>query len=199
MSARLVLATANDHKLREYRALLAGLPLRIVPMHTAGAPGLPEETGRTFEENALIKARHCARYTGEASLGDDSGLEVDALGGEPGIHSSRWAGPATTDEDRVRLLLDRMRGVPPEGRGARFVCVVAVVLPDGRERTFRGVLEGVLGTEPRGAAGFGYDPIMVVPELGRAVGELSPEEKNEISHRARASRAAAAWLARALP
>ncbi len=192
---RLVVATENEHKLGEYRALLAPVPLQVVSLRAAGGPELPEETGQTFEENALIKARHCVLHTGEASLGDDSGLEVAALRGEPGIRSSRWAGPAATDADRLRLLLDRMKGILPEERDARFVCVVAVVLPDGEERTFQGVLNGVLTTEPRGAGGFGYDPILYVPELGRTVGELSPEEKNEISHRGRAARAATAWLA----
>ncbi len=190
----LLVATANTYKLAEYATLLAHVPAQLLSLRDVALAALPEETGETFEENALLKARFCARETGLLSLSDDSGLEVDILGGEPGVRSNRWAGPNLSDADRVRLLLERLRGVPEDERSARFVCVVAVVLPDGAERTFRGTLEGRLATEPRGEGGFGYDPVLYVPELGRTVGELSPGEKNRISHRARAARAAVPWL-----
>jgi XTP/dITP diphosphohydrolase len=197
--APLLIATANAHKLREYAALLADVPARLLSLADTGIEALPEETGATFEENALLKARYCARASGLPSLADDSGLEVDALGGEPGVHSNRWAGPGRSDADRVRLLLERVRDVPEDDRGARFVCIVAVVLPDGAERTFRGVLEGRLETRPRGAGGFGYDPILYLPELGRTVAELPADEKNRISHRARAVHATIPWLRDHLP
>jgi XTP/dITP diphosphohydrolase len=191
---RLLVATANPHKVREYAQLLRDLPVELVGLEDVGLDGLPEETGVTFEENALLKARHCAATSGLLSLGDDSGLEVDALGGEPGVRSSRWAGPEATDAERNRLLLQRVRDVPEGRRGARFVCVVAVVDPDGAEATFRGELSGTLAREPRGHGGFGYDPIVYVPELERTVGELSAEEKHWISHRGQAAAAARGWL-----
>lgn len=196
----LVIATANEHKLREYRALLHGVPGAILGMDAFGIDA-PEETGETFRENALLKARACAEALRTdlsvdlpPCIADDSGLEVDALGGEPGVRSNRWAGPGRSDADRTRLLLDRLGDVPEEARGARFVCVIAVVTPDGEERTFEGVLEGRIAPAPRGSGGFGYDPVMYVPELDRTVAELSEAEKNAVSHRGRAAAKARAWL-----
>lgn len=192
----LVVATENPHKLEEYRALLGGLPVRLVGLEEAGIAALPEETGASFEENAVLKAEHCARASGLRALGDDSGLEVDALGGAPGVRSSRWA--PGSDADRVRRLLERLEGVPPERRGARFVCVIAVAAPGEETRTFRGELAGRIAVAPRGEGGFGYDPVLHLPEVGRTVAELRPEEKHRISHRGRAGRLAAAWLRRSL-
>lgn len=191
---RLLLATANRHKLEEYAALLAGLPTKLMTLVDVNLNELPEESGATFEENALIKARACAHASGLLSLADDSGIEVDALGGFPGIHSNRWAGHGKSDADRVRLLLERLETAPDPSRTARFVCVVAVVTPEGGEHTFPGYLDGELAREPRGAGGFGYDPIFYVPELQCTVAELSSQEKNRVSHRARAVQAALPWL-----
>ncbi len=193
-SPQLLVATGNAHKLEEYQSLLASVPVTLRSMDDLRVGDLPEETGETFEENALIKARYCTETTGLPSLADDSGLEVDALGGEPGVRSNRWAGPDATDSDRVRLLLDRVRDVPPPQRTARFVCVVAIVGPDGTAQTFRGALKGYLAEASRGTAGFGYDPILYVPYLGRTVAELSAAEKNAISHRALATHAALPYV-----
>lgn len=178
---RLVLASKNEGKLREFRSLLAGAGIEIIGLGL-DAPEVPE-TGQTFEENALIKARAAAAFTGLPALAEDSGIAVDALGGEPGVHSARWV--PGTDEDRLHALLARMVGVPAERRTARYVSVIAVVLPSGREELFRGELEGRLTEAPRGTGGFGYDPIFEV-EGGRTVAEMTLEEKNAISHRSRA-------------
>jgi len=148
-------------------------------------PDLPEE-GTTFEENAVKKAQAVARYTGLWALADDSGLEVDALPGELGVRSSRWEGVDTPYEVKNARLLARLRGVPPEGRRARYRCVVALASPGGRVLTAEGVCEGRIAMEPRGHYGFGYDPIFYLPEYGRTMAELRPEEKNRLSHRARA-------------
>lgn len=190
----MLLATANPHKVEEFSALLHSLNVSLLSLADVGDIELPEETGETFEQNALLKARYCTVISGLPALADDSGLEVDALGGEPGVRSNRWAGPGKTDADRVRLLLDRMQVVALAKRASRFVCVVAVATPDGIERTFRGTLEGILAETPRGDSGFGYDPILYVPHLRRTVGELTPAEKNALSHRARAAEAAIPWL-----
>ncbi len=189
----LIVATENPHKLDEYAALLRDVPATLSGLSGHGIQ-LPEETGETFAENALIKARYCARATGSCALADDSGLEVDALGGEPGVRSSRWAGPGRSDADRVRFLLERMNGMPEAERTARFRCALAVVTPDGGEHVWEGALEGKLASAPIGNEGFGYDPVMYLPELGLTVAELPPERKNEISHRARAVQAALPWL-----
>lgn len=178
---RLVLATKNPGKIREFRSLLAGAGIEVIGLD----PDAPEirETGSTFEENALIKARAACARTGLPALAEDSGIVVDALGGEPGVHSARWV--PGSDEDRVLALLARMAGVPAERRTCRYVSVIAVVLPSGREELFRGELEGRLAEAPRGTGGFGYDPIFEVAD-GRTVAEMTLEEKNAISHRSRA-------------
>jgi XTP/dITP diphosphohydrolase len=176
------LASVNPGKTRELGALLAP---RIVLSPPPAGFAMPEETGRTYEENALVKARALARATGEPALGDDSGIEVDALGGRPGIHSARYA---PTDRERIARLLAEIAGVPRERRGARFRCVLALVFPGGRELSAEGVCEGEIATAPRGSGGFGYDPVFLIPALGRTVAELIPDEKARVSHRAAAAR-----------
>ena len=187
---RLVVATRNEHKLRELAEILTGFELLALP---AGVE-LPPEDGATFEENALIKARAAAQASGILSLGDDSGIEVDALGGAPGLYSARFGGPGLDDAGRYRLLLDRLYGVPAARRTARFRCVVALVHPDGGERVVEGAVEGVIAEAPRGAGGFGYDPVFFYPPPGRTFGELPAETKHCVDHRGAAIRAARALL-----
>lgn len=191
---RLLIATTNPHKVEEFRALLADVPFELVGLRDvlAGEPPEVEETGATFAENAALKAIAYAQATGLCALADDSGLEIDALGGEPGIYSARWAGAEVTYPERFRLMLDRLAGIPEEQRTARYRCALAVACPGeaGLRGVVEGVLEGRIASEPRGMGGFGYDPIFLVPELGRTVGELSAPEKHAISHRARAAAAA---------
>ena len=194
MATKLLLATSNPSKLDEYRVLLSGVNVTLVTPPEQGLEGQPEETGETFEENALLKARYYAQASGLLSLADDSGLEVDALGGEPGVHSARYAGEGATDADRVLLLLSRLKGVPAERRTARFQCVVALAWPEGATETFHGSCEGQIAGEPRGNSGFGYDPVFCVPELGKSFAELEPDVKNQRSHRAEAARKAAERL-----
>jgi XTP/dITP diphosphohydrolase len=155
----------------------------------------PEENQDTYEGNALLKARAAARLTGQWALGDDSGLEVDALGGAPGLHSARYGGPGLDDPGRCARLLEALRDVPDERRGARFRCVIAIVDPGGREWVVEGVAEGRILRAPRGTGGFGYDPLFFYPPLGRTFGELSDEEKSHVSHRARAAAQARRLLA----
>jgi XTP/dITP diphosphohydrolase len=155
---------------------------------------LPEETGATYAENALIKARAAMRATGAAALADDSGLEVDALDGGPGLHSARWGGPELDDDGRNALLLERLRGVPAERRTARYRCVIAVVEPHGRERLVEGAVQGRISDARRGRGGFGYDPLFFYPPFGCTFGEVSAEAKHRVSHRGIAARAARALL-----
>ena len=183
---RLVLATHNHGKRREWQALLEGLPVTLVLPDELDLSEPVEETGRTYLENALLKARTLAA-SGLPALADDSGLEVEALEGAPGLHSARYI--LGGDEVRYRALLRALEGVPPERRGARFRCVAALVLPDGREFHTEGVCEGVIQTAPSGEGGFGYDPVFFLPEQGCTMAELSFEAKNRISHRARAAQA----------
>lgn len=192
---KLVIASNNPGKLREFRELLDGCGFELTTPAALGVPFEPEETGATFEENATIKAVEAARATGHPALADDSGLEVDHLGGRPGIFSARYAGgdrtdPSLTEAQQVAIVLDEMRGVPDDQRGARFRCVIAVATPDGQVRTVEGVFEGRIAREARGTQGFGYDPIFVVPELGVTSAELAPGRKNAISHRGQAARRA---------
>ncbi len=187
---RLLIATHNKGKVREYKKLLSDLPLEITYLDELGVEEEIEETGSTFEENARIKALGYARLTGMLTWADDSGLEVDALGGRPGVHSARYAGPGASDEDRYRKLLSEMEDVPDEARTARFRSVVAIATPEGKVWTTSGKCEGVIAREPRGHFGFGYDPIFHLPELGKRMAELTPEQKNQISHRGEASRKA---------
>jgi XTP/dITP diphosphohydrolase len=196
-SNQLVLATQNPGKHREYEALLAGLLVRLVLPRELGLDGEVPETGSTYAENARLKAVALAQATGLAALGDDSGLEVEALGGAPGLLSARYAGPGASDADRRRKLLHELRQVPPP-RPARFVCVVAVAAPDGSGGVtaveFEGVCRGEIALEERGANGFGYDPVFYVPAYGRTMAELPEEVKNTLSHRARAVQAARSYL-----
>lgn len=183
----LVIATTNAGKVRELRRLLAGVPFELATPADLGLRLEVEEDGETYRENAVKKAAAYAAAAGLPALADDSGLEVDALGGRPGVHSARYVGQAASDGDRIGALLAELRGVPPERRTARFRAVIAVALPDGRCWTAEGTVEGVIAEEPRGTDGFGYDPVFYLPELGRTMAELAPEEKNRISHRARAA------------
>ena len=196
MPQQLLIATKNMGKVREYRDLLADLPFDILSLADVGIDADVEETGKTFAENAILKARTYARLSGLLTWADDSGLAVDALGGWPGVHSARHAGPDATDADRIAILLQRLSDVPPEDRGAAFHCVVAIATPDGRVWTTDGMCAGVIIDQPAGSGGFGYDPVFFVPELGRTFAELTSEQKNAISHRGIAARKAADLLAR---
>ena len=189
---RLVLSTRNPHKVRELGPLLAPHELEPLPEGIE----LPPETGETFADNALIKARAAAEATGRTAIADDSGIEATALGGAPGVRSARYAGEDATDEENLAKLL---REVPPDGNtDVTYVCVLAYVEPGGREELFYGRCDGTLTHEPRGTGGFGYDPAVVPKDRddGRTMAELSPEEKDAISHRGRAARAFVAWLER---
>jgi len=180
---RLYCATTNPGKLREFRLALAdSLGVEALPGLASVTPC--EETGVTFEENAVQKALYYSKHCDGHLFVDDSGLEVDALGGAPGVYSARYAGPDATDEANNRLLLDRMRGIPE--RTARFVCVVALAKSGQLVRTFRGEVEGLLAEEPRGLNGFGYDPLFYYPPFGGTFGEAPLERKMEVSHRSRA-------------
>lgn len=183
---RLVVATRNEGKLKEYRELLAGLPFEVVSL--AEYPDIPaiEENGRTFAENAVIKAETVARYVDAVVLADDSGLEVDKLDGRPGVFSARFAGPLAGDEENNRKLLQEMAGVPAPERTARFRAAIAVAVPGLPTRVAEGFCEGVITFEPKGTGGFGYDPLFYVPKVGKTFAEMSPGEKNRISHRAMA-------------
>jgi XTP/dITP diphosphohydrolase len=184
---KLLLATNNPGKAREYRSLLRGIPFQIVTPADLGINVEVKETGGSFEENARLKAAALAKASGLLSLADDSGLEVDALGGEPGSRSHRWAGDDASDTDRVDQLLSKLKDVPEKQRTARFRCVIAIAEPDGGVEFFYGECRGVIAAAPRGDNGFGYDPVFSVPELGKTFAELKPEEKNRFSHRARAA------------
>jgi XTP/dITP diphosphohydrolase len=170
--------------------LLQGLPHEVVILADVPGAVLPEETGRTYRENALLKARAAARTSGELVLADDSGLEVDALDGAPGVRSARFGGPGLDDAGRCLRLLDALRDVPPARRAARFRCVIALVEPQGPEETVEGVAEGIILDAPRGESGFGYDPLFYYPPLGRTFAELSEMEKARVSHRGLAIMAA---------
>jgi XTP/dITP diphosphohydrolase len=183
---RLVIATGNPGKFKEIAALLEGLDLLLMPLDRETASRVPPESGDSFQENARIKAESVSRLTGMLTLADDSGLEVDALEGAPGVHSARFGGPGKTDADRYRTLLDKLIGVPPERRGARFRCVIALAEPGGRMHFAEGVCEGRITVAPRGTGGFGYDPVFELCESGRTLAEVELTVKNRVSHRARA-------------
>lgn len=187
---KLLLATSNPGKIREYRLLLDGLGYLITTPPEEGIAEVIAESGSTYEQNAQLKAVVYARSSRLTTLADDSGLEVDALNGEPGIQSARFAGEAATDTEKVSLLLTKLQGVPWERRTACFKCVIAIVGPRGRAEICRGECHGMIAFEPKGKNGFGYDPILVLPETGKTMAELPAEIKNQISHRARASQKA---------
>lgn len=191
---KLLIATNNQGKARELVALLSDSMWECTTPAQEGITLDPEETGKTFEENAVIKARSFARASGLITLADDSGLEVEALNGAPGIHSARYAGPDATDAQRNDYLLARLSGVPWEKRQARFRCVIAIAFPDERLVLCKGECPGLIAFEPRGENGFGYDPIFYLPELGKTMAELTPEEKSRVSHRGRAIRKAREFL-----
>ena len=178
---KIIFATGNQDKMREIREILADMDVEVVSMKEAGIHADIVEDGSTFEENAVIKARTICEITGEITLADDSGLEIDYLNKEPGIYSARYMGEAS--------LIQRLEGVPDEKRTARFVCAVAAAFPDGTIKTVRGTMEGRIGYEEKGANGFGYDPIFYLPEYGCTSAELAMEEKNKISHRGKALQA----------
>jgi XTP/dITP diphosphohydrolase len=194
----LVVATGNLAKYNEIVALLHGLPVRIVPLDRVGPVEVPPESGDSFQENARIKAVAVADATGCLALADDSGLEVDALGGEPGVRSARFGGPGKTDAERYRLLLEKLIGIPPERRTARFRCAIAVAEPHGPVHVTDGTCEGRIAIGPRGSQGFGYDPVFEMVSLGRTLAEVGPDVKNRLSHRAQALRGARAILERLL-
>ena len=183
---KLLIATRNPGKLREYKELLQDLPFALTYLPEEGIDLEVAETGQSFAENARLKARAYARASGLPTLADDSGLEVDALGGAPGVRTARYAGSGASDEERYRLLLKNMEGVPWERRTARFRCALALATPEGEVHLTEGVKEGIIACEARGEHGFGYDPVFYLPEYGKTMAELPLEEKNRLSHRAQA-------------
>ena len=197
MTQRVVLATRNQHKVAELRRILETADLDVDLVGTEQFPDLPDvaETGSTFAANALLKANDVAQRTGLIAIADDSGLCVDALNGMPGILSARWAGKHGDDAANLQLVLAQLADVPPNRRGAAFHCAAAVATPEGEERVVEGVLDGSLMTEPRGSNGFGYDPIFTPRGYVLTTAELTPDEKDAISHRGQAFRALAPVLA----
>ena len=187
---KLLLATHNQGKVGEFRHLLKDSPFVLVTPSELSISMVVDESGDTYEENASIKARAFSAASGLVSLADDSGLEVDALDGAPGPRSARYAGPDASDGQNLALLLRNMAGVTWERRTARFVCVVAIAIPSGEVELCRASCEGIIGLEPSGASGFGYDPVFYLPQLGKTMAQLDMEGKNRISHRARAVRRA---------
>ena len=187
---KIILATKNQKKVEELKAMLTDLDVNILSL--SDFPDIPEveETGITFAENAELKSTAIARATGKIALADDSGLEVDALGGQPGVYSNRFAGPGASDRDKYMRILELLDGVPDEKRTARFRAAVAVSTPNGDTTIVEGSCEGQIAHEPRGDQGFGYDPIFYLPEFNKTMAELTPEAKNAISHRGKALRAA---------
>ena len=183
---KIVFATGNKGKVKEIQMILADLGVEVTTMKEEGIFVDVEENGSTYEENAMIKAREVAKHTNAIVMADDSGLEIDYLNKEPGIYSARYMGEDTSYRIKNGNLIDRLSGVPDELRTARFVCAIAAILPDGRELTTRGVIEGRIGYEEKGENGFGYDPIFYVPEFGKTTAELTEDEKNKVSHRGRA-------------
>ena len=190
---KIIFATGNAGKMKEIREIMEDLQIPVLSMKEAGLEAEIVEDGTTFEENAVIKAKAIAglskcRNEDVVVLADDSGLEIDYLNKEPGVYSARYMGEDTSYRIKNQNLIERLEGVPDEQRTARFVCAIAAVLPDGRVVTTRGVIEGKIGYEERGTNGFGYDPIFYLPDMSRSTAELTPEEKNDVSHRGNALR-----------
>lgn len=196
---RIVLATNNTHKVAEIRSILAGLPIELLTAADFANFPDPEENGRTLEENARIKAHAVHEATGLWSLADDSGLEIDALDGAPGIYSARFSGPQCSFADNNEKILRLMEKIPDNHRAARFRCVAVLACGDGRIQVFDGIIEGSITRSTRGTGGFGYDPIFFVPGLGRTFAETTAEDKNRLSHRGRAFRKVADHLRTLLP
>ncbi len=186
----IVVATRNKDKYNEIKEILKDMPFEVISMDEAGVylTADIEETGKTFEENALIKAKKVCELTGEITIADDSGIEIDYLGGAPGIYSSRFGGKDATDFEKNKQILEMLEGVPFEKRSARFTCAIAVAYPDGNHFVVKGLCNGYIGYEPKGSNGFGYDPIFFVPEYGMTTAQMKPEEKHKISHRGNALR-----------
>ena len=185
---KVIFATGNQGKMKEIREILGDLDIELLSLKDAGIQADIVEDGKTFEENAQIKAKTICHLTGEIVLADDSGLEIDYLNKEPGIYSARYMGEDTSYRIKNANLIQRLKGVPDEQRTARFVCAIAAAFPDGTMKTVRAAMEGRIGYEERGENGFGYDPIFWLPEYGCTSAELSMEEKNKISHRGKALR-----------
>lgn len=180
----IILASNNKDKVKEVKEILKGYD--IISMKEAGIDVDIEENGTTFEENALIKARAIMKFTGQITMADDSGLEIDYLNKAPGVYSARFMGHDTSYDIKNKALIQKLEGVKESDRSGRFVCAIAVCFPDGREIVKRGTMEGLIAEEIKGDNGFGYDPIVYLPEYGKTSGELAPEEKNKISHRGKA-------------
>ena len=195
-AVKLLIGTNNPGKLEELTSLLIDAPFALVSLSDAGIDTDVAETGSTLEENATLKATTYARLSGMPTLADDSGLEVEALGGEPGVHSSRYAGPGATDSQRIAHLLEKLDNISEAAWNARFRCVIAVAWPDQPCEVFAGECPGRIVKAPRGDNGFGYDPIFMLPELGKTMAELSSQEKNRVSHRSKAAQKALAALKR---
>jgi XTP/dITP diphosphohydrolase len=193
---KILLATNNRDKVREYARLLKGIPYRIVSLEDINISEQVEETGTSFEENAILKAKRYCEISGLTTMADDSGLEVDALGGEPGVRSARYAGKGVSDQKRIDFLLEKLGNVPWEKRQAHFRCVIAIVYPGGKVQTCQGQCSGILTFAPLGEHGFGYDPIFYLPDLHKTMAELSMSEKNAISHRGKAAEEARKTLQR---
>jgi XTP/dITP diphosphohydrolase len=186
VKSRVIFATKNKGKIKEINMILKDLDVDVISMEEAGINVDVVEDGKTFQENAIKKAKEIMEITNEIVLADDSGLEVDYLNKEPGIYSARYGGVDTPYSVKNKLIIDRLEGVPDEKRSARFVCVVAAVFPTGEVTTTRGTIEGIIGYEPKGDNGFGYDPIFYVPEYKCTTAEMEPELKNKLSHRGKA-------------
>jgi len=196
---KLLLATNNQAKVREYKSLLHSLPYELVTLAEQGITTVVSEVGETMEENARLKATLLADKSRLLALADDSGLAVDALGGEPGLLSARYAGENASDKDRVSYLLSRLKGVPWQKRSACFHCVIAIATPDGEVEFCSGECRGMITLDPKGEQGFGYDPIFYLPELDKTMAELPLETKNQISHRGQAARKVYQVLERLAP
>jgi XTP/dITP diphosphohydrolase len=191
--SRIVIATSNRGKVREFAAGLTGLRLTLLTPQELGLNDFPEETGANYEENALLKAGYAALHTRLPCLADDSGLEVDALKGAPGVYSARYGGNLS-DGERMAYLLDKLRGVPKASRGAQFVCALVLASPKGQVKVFEGTCRGEILEGPRGENGFGYDPLFFSPELGKTFAEASEAEKRQVSHRGKAIAQLKAYL-----
>lgn len=187
---KLLLATSNPGKIREYHFLLDGLGYQITTLTEEGITKIVTESGHNYEQNARLKAITYAKLSQLTAIADDSGLEVDALNGEPGVQSARFAGEAATDEEKVSFLLAKLSGVPWGQRTARFKCVIVIATPEGQTEVCYGECHGMIALEAKGKNGFGYDPIFSLPEIGKTMAELPLEMKNQISHRAQASQKA---------
>lgn len=183
---RIIFATSNEGKMKEIRAILEDLEVEVVSLKEAGIKADIDENGTTFEENALIKAETISKLTNEIVMADDSGLEVDYLDKAPGVYSARYMGEDTSYDIKNKSIIDKLEGIPEEQRTARFVCAIACAFPDGTSEITRGTIEGTIAHVPAGQNGFGYDPIFYVPEFKCTTAELTPEQKNKVSHRARA-------------